>query len=228
MPSESFEVLQKGLKEVSNLLRGDPTPRGGISTDPGLSRAVLRSAVVILCSHFERYLRSLNEDSVALLNKSKVDRNTIPEWFRLQHSRIAIDEIARTEWTRRSDGLGTFVSVDAWLWGKAERGDLDHSRIARRMKSPMPQQVIRLYRNWGIENIFDSITRKPHTRLRLFLKLTELVEKRHNIAHGDFTEEASAREVREYQRAVGVFCSRLDRKLSTTLRIHFGIHSGWY
>jgi hypothetical protein len=228
MPSEAYESLNEGLEEVTNLLRGDPTPRGRFSPDPDLSRALLRSAVVLLCSHFERYLRLLNEESVILLNNSKVDRSTIPERFSLQHSRFPIDEMANTQWTNRSDELQAFVSVDAWLWGEAERGELDHSRIGRGMKSPMPDQVIRLYRNWGIEDIFDSITRKPRTRRRLFLKLTELVEKRHNIAHGDFSEEASAMEVREYQRAVKTFCGRLDRKLATTLRTVFGINCTWY
>lgn len=228
MPSESFKVLGKGLAEVSNLLRGDPTPRGGFSPDPDLTRAILRSAVVILCSHFERYIRSLNEESVLLLNSSRVDRKKIPIRFRLQHSKFAIDEMASTQWTERSDGLRAFVEVDAWLWGMADRGDIDHSRIARGMKSPMPKQVIRLYKNWGIENIFNSITRKSHTRRRLYLKITELVEKRNNIAHGDFSEEATAMEVREYRGAVRIFCGRLDRKLATTLRISFGIQSGWY
>ena len=183
--------------------------------------------MVILCSHFERYLRSANEEAVALLNESQVQSQLLPERLRLQHSRMAIDELANTEWTRRSGNLQHFVQMEAWLWGNAEKGPLEHGRIMQWMKTPDPREVIRFYHLWGFNDVFGRITRRSHTRRQFFLKLTELVEKRNNIAHGDFSTEATAGEVREYQRTVAMFCDRVDRHLARKLRVSFGLHCNW-
>lgn len=152
----------------------------------------------------------------------------LTERLRLQHSRVAIRHLANTEWTHRADGLRRFSQGDAWLWSEAEKSSLEHRRIIAWMKSPKPEEVIRYYRLWGINDIFSSITRKSNTRRRFFLKLTELVEKRNNIAHGDFGTEATANEVREYRAIMSMFCDRVDRRLARMINSSLGINCEWY
>ena len=228
MPSDASQSLLQGVDEVTDLLRADPTPRGGISPDPPASRAILRAAVVIIYSHFERYLRSVNEEAISLLNNSSVSSKVIPEVLRLRHSRIQIDCLADTQWDRRSKGLREFTRHDAWLWGSANKGVLDHKRIIQWMKSPDPDNVKRFYRLWGIEDIFSSITRKPRKKRWYTWKIKELVEKRHNIAHGDFTTEATLEELRDYRTVIITFCDRVDRQLFRILSVHLGIPCKWY
>ena len=60
------------------------------------------------------------------------------------------------------------------------------------------------------------------------MKLTELVERRNNIAHGDFGTEATPREVRDYRKTVAIFCDRVDRRLARTFRVSFGMDCNWY
>jgi hypothetical protein len=229
MPSESYPVLLEGLDEVSLLLGADPTPKGKISQDPGLTRAVTRACVVILCSHYERYLRSINEEAVLLLNNEvDFDADLLTEKFRLRHSKISIDELSTTKWDNRSNGLQMFSRKEAWLWSEADKGILDFKRIIQWIKSPKPFEVIRYYELWGINDIFTSITRTPHTRGHLFRKLTELVEKRNNIAHGDFSTEATPNDIREYQNNVKNFCTRADRYLARKLRNSLGVNCTWY
>jgi hypothetical protein len=228
MPSGAYQALEEGLAEVAHLLRADPTPRGKLSADVGLTRAVTRACVVILCSHFERYLRAVNEEAVGLVNQSGVQGQSLPEGLRLQHSRVGIRRLAATEWTKRGAGLRDFAWSDAWLWCIAEKGQLDHASVLDWMKSPMPRNVRRLYQLWGVDDIFRSITRRTNTRRQLFLKMRELVEKRNNIAHGDIATEATANEIREYQATVAVFCERADRLLGRKLGGPLGVGCPWY
>ena len=228
MASDALTGLKLGLDEVADLIRADPTPSGGMSPDPALTRSVTRACIVILCSHFERYLRAINEGVTVLINASQIDGDALPETFRLQHSQVAIDELARTEWTHRAGALQQLVQVDAWLWGQTVKGPLDHERIIRWMRTPGPNEVLRLYELWGIPDVFTAITRSDRARSEFFLKLDELVRKRNDIAHGNLAVEATIGDIRAYQSTVATFCDRADRRLARVLRVALGIECDWY
>ena len=68
MPSKALEGLLSGLDEIDAMQRANPTPQeGGGLTKPDVVRALGRAEVVLLSSHFERYLYALNEEAVALI-----------------------------------------------------------------------------------------------------------------------------------------------------------------
>ena len=228
MASDALTGLKLGLDEVTDLIRADPTPRGGMSPDPALTRSVTRACIVILCGHFEQYLRAINEGVTELINLSQIEGDALPERVRLQHSQVAIDELAGMEWTHRADALQQFVHVDAWLWGQTMKGPLDHARIIRWMRTPGPNEVLRLYQLWGIPDVFTAITRSDRWRSDFFLRLDELVRKRNNIAHGDLTVEATIGDIRAYRLTVAAFCDRADRRLARVLRVTLGIECDWY
>jgi hypothetical protein len=111
------------------------------------------------------------------------------------------------------------LGKDGELWRTGGvTGDLDHSRLLIWMKAPHCKEVRRLYRQFGIPDIFSAVTRKPHTRSRLWLNLSELVEKRNNIAHGDSETEALPRQLTQYIYSVQTFTSSADRVFSKRLQ----------
>ncbi|MCH8877946.1 MAG: hypothetical protein IIA89_14195 [Chloroflexi bacterium] len=228
MPSLAHGQLVDGLDEVSTLLDADPTPIGGFSTEPDLTRAITRACVVILCSHLEHYLRSLNEEAVEILNGSQIDANSIPLLLRLRHSKIGIDDLADTQWDGRESKLIEYVKSDGWLWGDANQGPLDHTKLLRWMKSPKSQAILHLFRLWGFPDIFTTITRASHTRWQFLLKTDELVDKRNNIAHGQISTEATPLQVAEYIVVVDRICDRADRYLSRKISTLYDVDTNWY
>ena len=72
---------------------------------------------MLLSSHFERYIFSLNEELVTFLNQHNVSGEKLPEKLRLQHSMTPVEELAKTGWQNRSQKLGTFVASEGWLAG---------------------------------------------------------------------------------------------------------------
>ena len=173
MPSEALKSLLAGIEEVRDLQKANPTPPGGLPDRPRIVRAINRASVVLLSSHLERYLRGVNEKAVGVVNASTIDSSGLSERLKLQHSKIPIDELAESQWDNRGQMLSQFVATDAWLWNSSPKADLDHERLLRWLRSPSPDRALRLFKLWGVPDIFSAITRKRHTRNRMWLKLEE-------------------------------------------------------
>lgn len=227
MPSSSLVALILGLAEVRDLLAADPTQPGRISTQPTTSRVIGRAAVVLLSSHFERYVHSANDEAVAIVNAGAPAGSVLPLPLRLQHSRAAVETLAATAWTNRGPHLEALVLNEAWLWGSGGQGSLAADQLIDWMTTPLPKELVRYYGLWGVRDVFSSITRTSHTRSDLWLRLEELVRKRNAIAHGDATSEATKADVMAYLRASMTFCTRADRLLATQLAALLGTVVPW-
>jgi|SRR5215216_762096 len=225
MPSLSYSALVLAVSEINELTSAHPTAGAIIPT--ALSRVLGRASVVLLSSHFERYFYAINEEAVTFLNSCGLTGERVPETLRLVHSKQPISEIEQTSWENRSRSLAEFISTDAWLWGTGVTGSLEHQRILAWMKAPKPESLVRFYRYWGIQDIFAAITRRPTTRGSLRLLVQELVDKRNNIAHGDFSAQATRSDVRRYSHTVLTFCERADRVFARELRRLSGTTVPW-
>lgn len=224
MSSSALVGLLSGLAEITALQRANPSPQQGSGLSrPEVARAIGRSEIVLLSSHFERFLYALNEEAVDSICRAAIISDSLPELLRLEHSRHAIDSIFATAWEKRGPALVRYSADEAELWSpSAPINILDASRILTWMKSPDPKSLIRFFRIWGINDIFSDITRKKVTYAALRLKLRELVDKRNNIAHGDFTAEATYLDIVQYVSAVKIFCTRSDARFARHLATIIG------
>ncbi len=192
-----------------------------------LARAVGRGQIVLLSSHFERYIYSLNEELVTFLNMQKVPGDKISEKIRLQHSMTSVDELAKVGWENRSQKLQTFVADESWLWAKSTSGLISHERLLVWMKAPHPKDLVRFFRLWGCDDIFTAITRKATSRTTLWLSVQGLVDLRNNIAHGDYAAQATQQDVRRYIRGIREFCERADRYVAVVVARQYAIPRPW-
>ncbi len=229
MPSQALLALHSALDEVRVLQKVNPSPEaGGGLTRPQVTRAIGRAQVILLCSHYERYLRALNEEAVECVLAAAPTASVIPLGLKLLHARSAIDHLFEMQWDHREDALREYSEKEAALWDERSAvGFLCHERIVVGMKSPKCDPVLKFFHLWGIHDIFSAITRKPTTRKALWLRLGELVDKRNNIAHGDPTVEATYLDVSRYLNAVSTFCERADRRMGAQVSAILGGAAGW-
>ena len=227
MPSAAYYSLITGAEEVEDILRADPTPRGGLSPQPSITRALTRAALVMLCGHFERYVRGSIEEAVEIINTTGVERDQLPTKFKLLHTRTGADRLLETDWHRREQAITSFLESDGWLWADLPVSRLEGTKLLWNLKSPDPYRLMKLYEIWGVEDIFGRITKAQHTRDRFFSRLTELVQKRNNIAHGTYAVEATRGELMDYLGIVAEFCRRADGVLAHVLRYQMKVPCGW-
>lgn len=212
MPSQALTALKIALQEIP-FLRAAARHAKSNSHYFHVERAVSRAQVVLLSSHFERYFYAVNEEIVSHLKVVGLSSDRIPEILRLLHSQPLIDDLGDAQWDRRADLLKRFVTDEAWLWSGSNGGDISHDRLLSWMKAPNSRNLIRYYKYWGIDDIFNNITRKTTNRSQLFLLVQELVDNRNKIAHGDISIQATKSDILRYTNTVNIFCSRSDRLL---------------
>lgn len=227
MVSQALQSLRISVGEVNELKKISIRNRGIISVNPTLKRAIGRAAVVLLYSHFERYIYGVNEEVAEFISSNNVTGENLPESLRLLHSKRTVEELSETGWTKRASKLENFVITDSWLWSLDANGELIPDRLLEWMKTAKPRDIVRYYRYWDVDDIFTAITRATHTRGNLWLQIATLVDKRNNIAHGDATVEASRSELGLYSKAVLTFCERADQILARQIQRLFKIPAPW-
>src|SRR4051794_13832916 len=112
MASSALVAFQQAVGEIADLERADPTPVGGRPVDPDLTRVVGRATVVLLSSHFERYIYAVNEEAARHLESLVAGGNEIPELMRLLHARPAIESLLETSWENRATLMSEFMTTD--------------------------------------------------------------------------------------------------------------------
>jgi hypothetical protein len=220
MGSTALASLVSGVDEVRTLRSHYPVPRGRIlsGVEADAARAHGRACVVLLSSHWERYMYALNEESVGWLNSNAVALSRLSEDFLLHHSRFAVDALAETAWNRRADALRRFASSEAQLWNAAgQAGALEHDRMLSWMKAPHVKDVVRFFRLFGVPDVMKSITRVNAVRAGLWLTLQDMVDKRNAIAHGDASAEALPSDITRYINAVLKFSESSDKVMARRL-----------
>lgn len=95
------------------------------------------------------------------------------------------------------------------------------------MKAPHPDNLVRFFRLWGTHDIFSAITRKETSRKTLWLGVQGLVDLRNNIAHGDYSAQATQQDVRRYMRSIMEFCNRADRHVAAVVARRYATPRPW-
>ena len=226
MTSGALGEYTRALAEVRVLHKACPQSVRRLE-DADLSRAICRSGVVMLCSHFERYIRSANEELVGWLNAQALPADKYPLGVRLLHVRPSVEHLAEVQWDKREKKLCEFVGDESWMFTPGGSGAFEAQRLLSYMRSPKPKTLVRYYRGWGIVDIFKEITRKKRHEVHLRMGIQNIVDLRNNIAHGDYNTVTTRSDLSAMVGIAATFASRSDKALGRAVSKVFGIARPW-
>lgn len=90
MGSNALSALVTAVEEVRHLVSAAPKGRGSPLRPNPTVRAIGRASVVLLSSHFERYIYAVNEEATLFINSRGVNGEALPEQLRLVHSKVSM------------------------------------------------------------------------------------------------------------------------------------------
>lgn len=234
---ESYSEFIDSLREVETLLGAHPiTPLGSGTTvshmqERQLVNAVTRACVVMLVAHFEGFVKAALTELIDEICQAKPPARRIPEALLELHTRERIQEIFGTEGPDRIHRTRRLFTTYAQLWDSDRAVNphlLSAKVLTRQFTNAKPEILESVFSLLGVNDLITEAETHVNaaiaaredgtTSLKVDVKLTEIVERRNKIAHGDRTEKPTPFEVEGYR----VFLTDLAQCISLVVerRIH--------
>lgn len=223
----SLDDFQSGVVEVKTLgVLADLKFPGAPDPDSTHVNAVRRSAVVLLISHVESFLKGLAEDFIDAIDTGAFVARDIPLSLREFHSVPRLHEIVSTsDDAQRRVLLGKLQGI-ATLWNSGAlvpKGSLNAQRFTREVTSASPDKIDRLFSLMGVtRSVCDGMIDYEDADgdvvgLNIRNGLRDVVTLRNEIAHGGAARVPTALDLDRYVRFLSALASRLDREMKAAV-----------
>lgn len=233
IPLVALSEFIDSLGEVETLLAAAPSQppgEGGISIQSqhrDLVNAVNRSAMVMLVSHFEGFVKSALAELIDEICVAQPPTRRIPEGLLELHTRERIQEIFGTTGPDRIHKTRRLFSAYAPLWDADRTINpriLSARVLTRQFTNARPEVLNSVFSLLDVQDIVTQMDSHVNqaisdrgddaTRIKVSVKLEEIVNRRNKIAHGDRSEKPTRFEVEGYL----IFLEDVAECLSTVLQ----------
>ena len=211
--SKVFAEYLTNRQSIIELLRSAPPDSEQLLSvkKRKLATVVYCSCVLLLSSYLEKYVESLVVETIDVLNSTNLLVRHIPEPLRVVQikevmqdlSKLFQKDVTRVNLTKMLQESQSVIANYGWF--------LDHSQPYNklsgepligdnRFSNPSPEKIDILFRHLGINSLVGRVIdseRKPD-RGAVRAKVTEMVNKRNDIAHTGGTVTVTREDVAAY------------------------------
>lgn len=231
---ESYVEFVDSLREIDTLLAAGSiqerhtgeSSRQAHKRD--LANAVTRACVVMLVAHFEGFVKAALTELIDEICEAKPPARRLPAGLLELHTRGRIEEIFGTDGPDRIHRTRALFTTYAQLWEDDRSINprlLSAKILTRQFTSARPEvleSVFALLDDVDLVNYVDAHVNQAivargdeATSIKVDIKLTEIVDRRNKIAHGDRSEKPTPFEVESYMaflkdvaEAIGIIVQR--------------------
>ncbi|WP_402376966.1 MAE_28990/MAE_18760 family HEPN-like nuclease [Isoptericola rhizosphaerae] len=215
----AIDVLEDGVKEVF-VLR-DLAAEAELSGMVEQVNALRRSAVVLLVSHFEAFLKAVALEFVDAIGTGSIESHRLPRGVREVQSLPILEGIVSTKDPGQREALFKKLGSVSALWNgsaKPPAGSLDSQRFARIVTNADGIVIDELFERMGCSSkVCDGDIDLDYgdeglatTNVRR--SLSDVVKCRNDIAHGTSDRKPTTDDLERYLKFVVTLASRLQRR----------------
>jgi hypothetical protein len=176
--------------------------------------ALCRSAVVLLSSHLEAYVRELGEVALDSIYAKSVHRGSISPRFYYHLSKDVLAEVRDTaDHDRLAEKVFGFIDRDLNLWShKGPFPDpLPSERFNQGFSNPSFGKVKAYLNRFGFSRFQNNLAAVLRADYQPTINMIDhLVDTRNKIAHGDRSATKTPAEVQSMTNTVRLFCRTTD------------------
>lgn len=215
------DEFDASVREVDRLIEVAESLDDDSPASVEFGNALLRSATVLLVSHFEAFLKSTAEEFVDQLGTGSLPAQKIPYGIRYEQTVVVLKAVLNSSSEAEARSHLKKLGAVAALWteqSKPPRGTLDAQLIARVVTSAKPPVIDKLFELMGSTipvcagDIDVTAPEGDIASVNIALALTDIVTARDQIAHGAADRKPTSADVRRYRRILSALAQRLDRK----------------
>lgn len=222
MQSESFRHLSERLNDLDDLNRAHLLFTQGRPGRQWFTVPLNRSAVVLLCAHFEGFLEEFFKECVACLSRSSVSTDRIPRKLRVVQLEGKLGEVTQAQTRQeRLAKLDEVFAVAEPLWTPGRQiapHELDATHVTEGFSNPWIDRILWMFDFLDVKPEVSEISWRSASKRSVRSNVNAMVETRNKIAHGKVGVTIRKADVTRYRRYVTGYAKALDRILSRKLQ----------
>lgn len=228
--STAMGKFKERLQEVQLLLEMCSPPEADITVQSAAAakdNAILRGALVLLCSHVEGFFEDLVGDAIVAYAKLASSCNEIPKAI-VAHQVVGrperwdnCDIVKRLEIVMECTGH-PFVSGDKLRL----LANLDPDLHTKGFANPGSDEIEGLFKTIGVQRIWERFADIEPDK---FIKnaLNGLVHRRNQIAHGQMDSTVTRADVENYMAKVQRLGEVMDQVIEKEVCTHLSVDAAW-
>lgn len=210
----AYSNLIERLREVQTLGRLASSHQRNLNPQDQTSSYLCRSAVVLLSSHLEGYVKDLATLTLDRIHQRSICRSKIDGRLLYFLSKDILDEIKHTENPKKiSPKIQNFIQRDVDIWKRSGpfQTPIPSVRFIRYLENPKPDKIKSFLSRLGYDEFDHHLKSKLKSAYNSTInQIDHLVDTRNKIAHGDADEEKTPRDINLFVDDVRLFCKTVD------------------
>lgn len=186
--------------------------------------ALCRSAIVLLSSHLEAFIKELGEIALDAMHTRGIDRNGIPSRLYYHISKDIIDKFSASDPDVIAEKVFQFLATDQDYWSKVGPFPraVEISRFNKGFSNPKHEKIERYFKRFGysgyIHDMKVFLTRDYQTITNM---VDHIVDTRNMIAHGDLSATKTPSEIAQMSAMARTYCQATDKVFATWWKSKF-------
>lgn len=221
----SFQERMNEVTELMNLLTPENADLSTFKEQISRDNAICRAAIVLLCSHLQGFLEDLVSDLISAYNCLANSPQLLPRELVVHQVVGELGKLSNTDIFKQFESLCEFVNHPL-ISAEPCKLSMKASFITEKFGNPGTKNIESLFKSVGVRDVWGKLFEIEKNRL-LRDSLDSLVARRNEIAHGNYSANATKADLDRYVVNAKKLAEIFNSIISSSIELSLGISDCW-